>query len=188
MTLMLATLATLFVAAAARADDYYCYGYCEFGPDDHFDDNLIVTEGSTVVLRGSTVDENIFVYDRALLRTNGAFVGGNIQATGARKMVVIRTEIGGSVQLDNGRGPILIGLDTIEGNIQLFSNDAGSGRIIVAGNNVHSDVQIFSNLSAMLNVSYNVIDGNLQGESNDVPPTGRGNRVEGETDGQFEGF
>lgn len=188
-TKILTALATLCLAfTAAQADDYYCYGYCEFGPEARFDDNLIVTEGATVVLRGSTVDGNIFVRDRGLLGTDGATVGGNIQATGARKIIIHRTDVGGSIQLDGGHGPISIGRSTIDGNIQLFSNDARGGRIIVGLNVVHSDVQIFSNLSSMLIVSYNVIDGNLQGESNVVPPSGRGNRIEGDTDGQFEGF
>lgn len=189
MSRLMALLLALFVATtSARADDYVCYGYCEFGPDAHFDGNLIVAEGATAVLNGSTVEGNIHVYDRAVLRTDGATVGGNIQSAGAKRITVLRTSVGGSIQLDNGRGPIQLSRNVVEGDIQLFSNNARLGKIQVLRNRVGGNVQIYSNRSAQLVVSYNVIDGNLQGESNSVPPTGTGNRVHGDTDGQFEGF
>jgi len=181
-----ALLALCVTAVDARADDYVCQGYCEFR-DTHFDGNVIVAEGATLVLIRSSVDGNILVYDDAALRTSRTEVGGNIQATGARLITVLRSAVGGSVQLDDGGGSTIAGT-LVDGNIQIFSNNAGRSRIRVLRNGVGGDVQIFSNRSSGLIVSYNRIDGNLQGEGNNVPPTGTGNLVQGDTDGQFEGF
>ena len=67
------------------------------------------------------------------------------------------------------------------GNIQLKSNYLP---LSVASNTVDGDVQAFSNRANPLVISYNTIDGNLQCKSNNPAPTGVGNRVSGSKEDQ----
>jgi hypothetical protein len=69
--------------------------------------------------------------------------------------------VGGSIQLKQGRrGPINLTRNTVDADIQLFSN---VGRSVVRRN---------------------VVDGNLQCKSNRPGPTGGANRVEGNKEDQ----
>lgn len=167
------------------ADDYVCDGYCELGPNDEVD-NLIVEEGATAVLNGTRVDANIFVRDGATLEATNIYVGGNIQSDGAASVSVSSSEINGDFQVDND-GAILLKGSFVGGSVQLFENNTGGGDIRVLKNTVEGNVQISSNEARRILVKRNVIDGNLQGESNTPDPKCKGNDVQGDTDGQFEG-
>lgn len=180
-------ICTLAFAAPAFADDFECDGLCVFGPGDRFE-NLIVKANAIAVLVGSHVDANIFVQDGAILRVRGGFIGGNIQADGAARIHVSNSHIGGDFQVDNNTGAIDLRHSDVGGNVQLFSNDMPQRQIRIINNDVDGDVQADSNRSRRFVVSRNRIEGNLQGESNDRAPVGVNNVIQGETDGQFDGF
>ena len=63
------------------------------------------------------------------------------------------------VQLEANAGPVVIGSNAVAGNVQLWDNGA-------------------------IDVSDNDIAGDLQCEGNDPTPTGGGNRVDGDAEGQ----
>ena len=96
---------------------------------------------------------------RATLRAERVRVDGNVQAEGAAFVRVVDSTIGGSIQLEQGRG----------------------GEVL--RNRVDSDIQLFSNRAAFT-VTANRVDGNLQCKSNRPRPRGRGNVVEGNKEDQ----
>jgi hypothetical protein len=125
------------------------------------DVDIRVPSGATCRLSGTRVDGNVKVYRGATLIATGVRVGGNIQAENAKSVVVTRSRVGGSIQLKQGRvGPISLTRNTVDSDIQLFSN---------VGKSV---------------VSRNVVGGNLQCKSNRPRPTGGANRVEGNKEDQ----
>ncbi len=186
ITWILGLIVSLAMVPAAIADDTYVTGKKTFGPNAQFE-NLIIKEGATAILNGSRVDGNIFVRPGATLIAHHVTVGGNIQSTNAKRVSVKHSFIDGDFQMDN-TGPIMLLHSTVGGNVQLFSNNAGLKQIRICRNTVGGDIQAESNISSRFVVSFNVIDGNLQGESNNKRPTGKGNFVKGDTDGQFDKF
>jgi len=158
-----ACCAGVFGAAAAPAatnDERTCRG--TIGARS-LDVDIRVPSGATCRLKGTRVDGNVKVYRNATLVATGVRVGGNIQAENAKSVVVTGSRVGGSVQLKQGRiGPINLTRNTVDSDIQLFSN---RGKSVV---------------------SRNVVDGNLQCKSNRPRPTGGANRVEGNKEDQCE--
>jgi hypothetical protein len=145
-------------APAATNDERTCRG--TIGARS-LDVDIRVPSGATCRLKGTRVDGNVKVYRNATLVATGVRVGGNIQAENAKSVVVTGSRVGGSVQLKQGRiGPINLMRNTVDSDIQLFSN---------RGESV---------------VSRNVVDGNLQCKSNRPRPTGGANRVEGNKEDQ----
>ena len=69
----------------------------------------------------------------------------------------------------------------VDGSIQ--PKQGRVGPINLKRNTVDSDIQLFSNQGTSV-VSQNVVGGNLQCKSNKPRPTGGGNRVEGNTEDQ----
>lgn len=122
----------------------------------------LVVSGSTCV-GAVTVDGNILVGGEASLVTEGTTVEGNVQGSGHRSVSVTGGEVEGNVQLENGGAATVTGV-TIDGDLQSSSN---------------SGPQQFRN---------NVIDGNLQCEGNEPAPTGSGNTVGGDKEGQCSGL
>ena len=145
-------------APAATTDERTCRG--TIGARS-LDVDIRVPSGATCRLNETRVDGNVKVYGRATLVATGVRVGGNIQAENAKSVVVSRSRVGGSIQLKQGRvGPINLTRNTVDSDIQLFSN---SGRSVVLRN---------------------VVGGNLQCKSNRPRPTGGANRVEGNKEDQ----
>jgi len=145
-------------APAAPNDERTCRG--TIGAQS-LDVDIRVPSGATCRLNGTRVDGNVKVYRGATLIATGARVGGNIQAENAKSVVVSRSRVGGSIQLKQGRvGPINLTRNTVDSDIQLFSN---------VGKSV---------------VLRNVVGGNLQCKSNRPRPTGGGNLVEGDKEDQ----
>lgn len=153
-------------APAAHADDRTCRG--SIGAK-HVDGSVIVPKGASCVLKGTRVDGDVKVYRGARLVTKGAKVDGNIQADNAKRVVIrsrdgIRTRVGGSIQLKDGRRGGVIKKARVNGDIQLFSNE---GRFTVRRN---------------------IVGGNLQCKSNSPRPVGGHNRVEGNKEDQCRGL
>lgn len=127
--------------------------------------NVIVPQNATCRLVRTVVDGDVKAYSGAVLRVEGVRVEGNIQTSGARTVVVagnrgLNTRVDGNIQLTNGRSGGSIRLAAVYGDIQLFSN------------------------RGTFDVRRNVVAGNLQCKSNSPSPTGLGNRVKGNKEGQ----
>ena len=145
-------------ARAATNDERMCRG--TIGARS-LDVDIRVPSGATCRLKGTRIDGNVKVNRNATLVAAGVRVGGNIQAENAKSVVVTGSRVGGSIQLKQGRvGPINLTRNTIDSDIQLFSN---RGKSVI---------------------SRNVVDGNLQCKSNGPRPTGGANRVEGNKEDQ----
>jgi hypothetical protein len=157
--------AAVLTAPAAHADERVCRG--SIGASS-IDGDVVVPRDATCRLNGTRVDGNVLVRDGATLVARGVRVGGNVQAEGHEKVVVrprtvddrvVRSAVGGSVQLKQGGGGLLL-RTVVDSDIQLFSNDA------------------------RFTVRRNAVDGNLQCKGNDPAPVGGGNAVQGEKENQ----
>ena len=165
IALPLALAAALLVVPQAHADDRRCSGTIRAAS---VDGSVIVPSGQTCTLIGTRIDGNVLVENAATLVATGVHVGGNIQAENHDRVVVrhrtvhdrvVRSRIGGSIQLKQGGGGTLL-RTTVGGDLQRFSN---TGRFEVRRNRV---------------------DGNLQCKSNRPAPVGGGNVVEGNKEDQ----
>jgi hypothetical protein len=143
-------------------------------------DNLRVPEGATCTLEGTRVRGTVKVEADATLRATGIRVIGNVQAEGAR-LVVVRgdSRVGGSVQVVQGGGSRVV-RSTVEGDILFDENERAleARRNVVGGN-----LQAFQN-SGGVEIRKNRIDGNLQCKENQPRPTGGGNVVGGNKEDQ----
>jgi hypothetical protein len=143
-------------------------------------DNLRVPEGYTCTLERTRVKGTIKVETGATLQAGGIVVVGNVQAEGARSVVIAGgSRIGGSVQIVQG-GSARIAGSTVDGSIQLESNRRA---LVVETTTVGADVQAFQNRGGV-RISRNAIDGNLQCKENAPAPTGGGNVVQGSKEDQ----
>jgi hypothetical protein len=138
-------------------------------------DNLRVPEGARTVVQGT-----IKVETDATLRARAVRVVGNVQAENAARVVLESSEIGGSVQVKQGGGAEVTE-SRVTGDIQLDANDGPTQR--VADNDVNGSVQVIQNVGGV-EISTNIIDGNLQCKENVPPPTGGGNEVHGNAEDQ----
>jgi len=144
-------------------------------------DGNVVVNGRACVLDKTRVKGNVLVYPGGSLTVRDAAIDGNIQAEGAKFVRVVRTEVGGDIQLDDLLGNSSnIARSTVGGSIQLNGNRVP---LVVQYNSVDSDVQAFSNTGG-LTIRYNTIDGNLQCQSNVPAPTGGFNQVSGNKEDQ----
>jgi hypothetical protein len=146
--------AAVFAAAPALAEERSCRGTLGARTVD----NLRVPSGATCILTGTRVKGTIKVERGATLHASAIRVIGNIQAENARRVKVVRSHIGGSVQIVQSRnGSTLSKLDR---------------------NTVKQDVQYFENRGA-ISITRNRIIGNLQCKANNPRPTGGSNIVGG---------
>lgn len=164
----------------ARADDTSCDGW--IGSDTV--DGLVVPQGDTCILAGTSVQGNIFVEEWGTLLATGVSVDGNIQARGAFRVEVGGdSSVGGSIQVFRSRQADIQAVE-INGNLQL--NDNWSS-LSASDNRINGDLQAFDNRGGLW-IAGNTIGGNLQCRSNDPPPEGRDNVVGGNMEDQCEGF
>jgi hypothetical protein len=146
--------AALMAAAPASAEERTCRGTIGATTVD----NLRVPSGAACTLTRTKVKGTVKVERGATLYASAIRVIGNIQAENARRVNVVRSHIGGSVQIVQSRnGSTLSKLDR---------------------NTVKHDVQYFENRGA-ISITRNRINGNLQCKSNNPRPKGGGNVVGG---------
>lgn len=126
------------------------------------DDNLRVPDNATCTLKGTRIKGNLLIGRGANLTADGIRVEGNIQDENQRA------------------GKVTVRGSTIDGNIQL---EGGRGAVLLEGNRVGGDIQPDSNTGGVT-IKSNTVDGNLQCESNNPAPTGGGNVVKGDAEGQ----
>lgn len=178
--------------------------HCVFN-DVIIEGNLVLAPNTRVEQQGGRVDGNVLVYPNAeYVADLGApvTIGGDAQAEEAASVLLggaeldgnlqtLRTEvveasggtIGGNVQNDRG-GTVTITGVAVGGNIQPLQN---SGHVTIEGNTVDGDVQPKENTGGVT-ITNNQIGGNLQCEGNAPPPTGGGNIVQGDAEGQCAGL
>jgi hypothetical protein len=96
--------------------------------------------------------------------------------------VLETSEIGGQAQVKQGGGAEVTD-SRITGDIQLDQNEGAAQQ--VAHNDVNGSVQVMQNVGGV-EISKNIIDGNLQCKENVPPPTGGGNDVQGNAEDECE--
>ena len=170
-------IAALGLATPAYADSCTCTG--TIGAIS-IDGDVNVPQGATCRLNGTRIDGNVKVNNNARLFANDVYVGGSVQSDGQRRTeVTAGSRVIGDVQIEQGRSG-LVQRSAVNGTISIKQN---TGPQVIARNTVDSDVQVFTNTGGV-RISNNVIDGNLQCKSNNPPPTGGGNQVQGEKEDQ----
>jgi hypothetical protein len=195
------TLATLMMltwllttSQVARADDFTC-------DDSVLDekpmtvDNVLVPQGATCMLDGTTVLGSIKVEAGATLNATNVTVNGSIQADGAEAVNVSSAptetcSVGGSIQVKNGGGAVIVGV-YVCGDVQLEGNDLS---LSVEDNMVGGNMQVFKNIKdpeqeyVTITILNNEIGGNLQCKENEPDPSGSGNMVTGNAEDECAGL
>jgi hypothetical protein len=173
-----AVLGTAALPAVASAEETDCVG--AMGPATV--DNLRVPDGATCELDGTIVEGTIKVETDATLDARFVRVVGNVQGENAERVRLTSSEVGGQFQVKQGGGAEVTE-SRITGDVQLDQNDGSLQR--VADNDVNGSVQVMENVGGV-EISRNIIDGNLQCKENEPPPTGGGNEVQGNAEDQCE--
>lgn len=160
---MLVCASVMLLAPTLLAEDIACDGTVGSVTVD----NLIVADGKSCILSGTTVTGHIFVQNSAILVANDIQVVGNIQANGASSIVVTGdSRIGGNIQAKGGGSAEINGV-VIDGDLQIEEN---VGMVIATDNKIGGNLQAFDNTGG-LTISLNAIGGNLQCRENDPEPT-----------------
>jgi hypothetical protein len=166
--------------------------------------NLYVPNNATCVLNGTRIEGNIHVYSNASLYAYGVRVEGNIQAERAARVEIHPgSYVDGNLQVDYS-GALAATSVRINGNLQAFDN---WGSQSYSGNVIGGDLQAFNNSGGVsiqsnsiggnlqakdntggLAINNNTIYGNLECDGNFPPPTGTGNNVSGDMEGQCKAF
>jgi hypothetical protein len=134
-------------------------------------DNVVVPEGETCDISGSTVTGNITALSGSHLFANANTVGGNIQADGAATVQIIGGSVGSGIGISDGiDGPNSsdftvrsvnvtqdIKLTRNTGGILIYQNVLPNGSIVVADNNVQFQMNITeNNVTGNINVTKNI--------------------------------
>lgn len=147
-------------------------------------DNLRVPTGATCRLTRTYVKGTIKVQRGATLLARSVRVVGNVQAEGARSVLVERrSRVGGSIQVKQGRWATVRGTRVI-GDIQY---DHNRRYLRADGNRVGGSIQVIGN-SGGAQIFRNVVNGNLQCKENRPRPRGGGNVVGGNKEDQCRRF
>jgi hypothetical protein len=166
------SLAAVFTGpTTVHAEERTCRGTMGSGTVD----NLRVPQNATCTLNGTRIKGTLKVERGAKLVAKGIRVVGNVQAEGARRVVIYsNSRINGDVQLEQGRSAE-VRTSWIGGELLLKSN---RGALVARRNTIGDSLQAYSN-GGGLAITLNRIDGNLQCKSNRPAPTGGGNIVDG---------
>jgi hypothetical protein len=121
----------------------------------------------------------------------GLDVRGNLAAVGVDYFDLYDSEVRGNFSVRNTQSGSIFCGNTLAGNPEFFGNmtllTIGSPDQACDGNTVSGNVIVRDN-QAEAEISDNDIAGNLQCSGNVPPPTGGGNRVQGNSEGQCQGF
>jgi hypothetical protein len=175
---LIAAALVAFGLAAPAAADVICTG--TIGAED-IDDSVVVPDGASCTLDGTSVDGNVFVGEGASLTARNVTVIGNIQDdnNNAGHVAVTDSRVDGNIQLFQGTSATIT--DTrIGGDLQLESNRS---ELRADRNTIGGNLQANQNTGGVA-INDNTIDGNLQCQANDPAPTGGGNVVHGSTEDQ----
>ncbi|MCF7992463.1 MAG: hypothetical protein K9M02_18640 [Thiohalocapsa sp.] len=173
--------ATLIAAGAVTAHSAVADVYCPKNLGAVTIDDDVIVDNGLCRMEGTTVKGNIKIYSGGALVARNVEVDGNVQADGGRFVRVIRSDVGGDIQLEGVHGDVSrVARSTVGGNVQYDSN---SSRLVTIYSTIDGDLQAFSNTGGVV-IRYNTIDGNLQCKSNRPRPIGGFNRVSGNKEDQ----
>ena len=176
----LATSGAAILPATAQAEERVCRG--SIGARTL--DNVRVPTGATCRLTRTYVKGTIKVQRGAALVATRVRVVGNVQAEGARTVVVQRrSRVGGSVQVEQGRRAT-VRRTVVIGDIQY---DHNRGYLRANRNRVGGSIQVIGN-SGGAGIFRNRVNGNLQCKENRPRPKGGGNVVGGNKEDQCRRF
>ncbi len=125
------------------------------------DGNLTLHEGATLVARNVDVDGNLDAEGASSLTLTGSFVDGNLRFEEGGSAEILDTLIDGNLHFRSNHGALRLEDSTIDGTVQVVENSGGP--FTLTGNEIH---------------------GNLQCRSNSPSPTGSGNTIHGNSQGQ----
>ena len=168
-----AAATALFVFAlpsAAQAEERVCTGTIGAVTVD----NLRVPQNATCKLAGTQIKGTLKVERNAALVAERIRTIGNVQAEGARNVVVRDSRIGGSYQVVQGRAASLQ-TTVVNGDVLYDSN---AQKLSATRNTVGGNIQAFQNRGGIA-ITANRVDGNLQCKENVPAPTGGRNIVQG---------
>jgi hypothetical protein len=124
--------------------------------------NVEVKRGESCVLTDVKVRGNVKVLEGATLELVGGTVKGNVEGDKAFAVEVRGTRIDGNIQIQESRFASITDV-TVGGSIQVKNTSDPDGVVIVAATTVlGGNIQIEDNQVATLEVSGNVVWGNLQ--------------------------
>jgi hypothetical protein len=171
----LAAVLGVMLPAAAQAEERVCRGALGAITVD----NLRVPQSATCTLDGTRVKGTAKVGRNAALFATHIRVIGNVQGENARRVNLVGSRVGGSVQVVQGRAAT-VRATTINGDL-LYDDQSAALRAI--NNNVGGNIQAFQNTGGV-EIRVNRVDGNLQCKANVPRPTGGGNIVQGNKEDQ----
>jgi predicted PilT family ATPase len=172
-------LASLGLAPQAAAEETVCRGSMGRATVD----NLVVPQGARCILTRTIVQGTLQVERDATLGARRVRVTGNVHGENARRVNVIRSRVGGSVQVKQGAAASVRN-SVITHDIQY---DANRSALRASRNRVGGSIQVFQNTGGVL-IASNRVDGNLQCKENAPPPRGSGNVVQGVKEDQCAGL
>lgn len=173
---MLAFALFLPASQGVRAEEFTCRGSLGSVTVD----NLRVPQNGQCTLSGTRVQGTIKVENGGTLNARNIAVIGNIQAEGARNVVVVgRSTVGGSIQIKQGNAARIDSV-RVNGDIQFDENQRA---LSATRNTVGGSIQVVKN-SGGVTISTNRVNGNLQCKENRPAPTGGGNIVQGSKEDQ----
>jgi hypothetical protein len=153
-----------------------CEGYLEAITVD----NLQVPQGASCTLTGTHVTGSIQVAKDASLKVYHSTVVGNIQADGARLIIILAgSTVGGSIQIKESDS---VRVENVSVNRDL-QFEMVNAALSVFGNQVGGNLQAFKNAGS-LTIANNIVDGNLQCKENTLSPAGGNNIVRGNKEDQ----
>lgn len=155
------TLAPLLALPTAQADHVPCAGTLR---GRIVGSNLEVRPGTTCVLLNVRVDGSVEVRRGGSVIIRNSTIDGNVDGRdGFRQITVTGSRVDGDLEAERG-GSVTVENTRVDGDIELERN------------------------SGALRVSRVTVRGDLKCGDNARPPTGGGNRVDGDREGQCRGL
>ena len=132
-------------------------------------------------LTGTEVRGNVTLYTGGSLTARDARIRGDLEGSRADFVDLRTSRIDGSVDLDEFVGDsTTFEASEIHGSVELTANES---QLRILNNDFRNDVVASGNFGG-LEISGNLFDQDLRCDANTPPPTGVGNRVEGDAEGQ----
>ena len=166
--------------------------------------NIQVEEDGALDAEGVKVKGNIQTQEATDVRIVGAKVTGNVQVEatsgtppGGGSNLVCDSDIKSNLQVTKNTAPIELGCaegNKVGGNLQVQDNEipgsAGQDAIAVTNNRVKGNLQFQDNQSSSgdFYISDNYVKQDLQCDDNSPAPTGSGNSVKDDAEGQCAGL
>jgi hypothetical protein len=134
-------------------------------------------------LAGTEVRGDVTLYVGGSLTARDARIRGDLEGSRANFVDLQSSRIDGSIDLEGLVGDLTTFEESeIHGNVELTANRS---ELQILNNDLRSDV-VASRNTGGLQISGNLFEQDLSCDGNTPPPTGVGNRIEGEAEGQCE--